>query len=356
MKRITKKFFSLCLALVLAASLAACSKSAPQPPADEPAQTPVNEPAAASEPGAKPDDYPTKNISWIVPVAAGSPTDLASRQLADALQASIGTNISVENVTGGNQTIGINDALSRGSDGYTIFSLANAGLITQPLMNPDIGYGLGDIKLIAMITPACMATITVPVDSDIKTYDDFVAFVTSHDEFSYAVPNSGGYGHLSILSLLGQIEGASLGKAIAYDGNNGAYQALLTGEVDFAISDDNFIYTHYNDGECNTIACLANAPSYYLQDVPAVGDYGIKNMDALAGWKIVGVNADTPDEIVSYLTKEIDGILASDAYAEYLLNSGCGSFASIQDSEEITALVKDAFVLYEEILTSAGLM
>lgn len=344
-----KKLFALALAAAMTLSLAACgakeTPAAPSAPA-------VSAPAASAE-APKELDYPTKNISWIVPVKAGTPTDLATRQLADQLD--LGVNIAVENVVGGNQTIGINDALSRGADGYTILSLANAGLITQPLMNPEIGYGLEDLKLLAMITPACMATITVNKDSDIKTYEDWVQFVTTTQEFTYAVPNSGGYGHLSILSVLSQLD-VTNGKAIAYDGNNGAYQALITGEVDFAISDDNVIYTYHNDGACNTIVCLANESSYYLPDVPAIGDYGIEKMDSLAGWKIVGVSADTPDEIVDFLKEKIDEVLSSDVYAKYLLDNGCGAFSSIQTSEEITALVEDAFGLYEQILTDAGLM
>lgn len=351
-----RNLFALLLAFAMILSLAACGGNSSGGAADAPAQAADPAPAPADtapEPEKPTLDYPKKNISWVVPVAAGSPTDLATRQMADALD--LGVSISVENVTGGNQTIGINDALSRGSDGYTLLSLANAGLITQPLMNPDIGYGLEDLKLLAMITPACMATITVSNDSDIKTYEDWKEFVTTHDEFTYAVPNSGGYGHLSILAVLNQM-GVTGGKAVAYDGNNGSYQALLTGEVDFSISDDNFIYTYFNDGACNTIVCLANESSYYLPDIPAIGDYGIENMDALAGWKIVGVSADTPDEIVDFLKEKIDEVLVSESYAKYLLDSGCGAFTSIQSSEEITQLVEEAFGLYEEILKSAGLM
>ena len=236
-----KKLFALVVAGAMTLSLAACGAKTETPAATS---TPAVSTPAASTVAPKELDYPTKNISWIVPVNAGTPTDLATRQLVDQLD--LGVNIAVENVTGG--------------------------------------------------------------------------------------------------------------KAVAYDGNNGSYQALLTGEVDFAISDDNFIYNYYNDGACNTIVCLANESSYYLPDVPAIGDYGIENMDALAGWKIVGVSADTPDEIVNFLKEKIDEVLASDVYAKYLLDTGCGAFSSIQSSEEITALVEDAFVLYEDILTAAGLM
>ena len=81
----------------------------------------------------------------------------------------LGADITVENITGGSQTVGINDGLARGGDGYTIISMANAGIITQPIMNPDVGFGLDDLKMIAMLTPECTATIAVSKDSPLNS-------------------------------------------------------------------------------------------------------------------------------------------------------------------------------------------
>ncbi|MBP3701259.1 MAG: tripartite tricarboxylate transporter substrate binding protein [Lachnospiraceae bacterium] len=326
-----KKLIAIALSLMLAMSLlAGCAQSGGE------------------------DAYPSKPISWIVPVAAGTGTDLVTRQVVDQLD--LGVTISVENVVGGAQTIGTNDALSRGADGYTLLSIANAGLISQPLLNPDIGYSLDDLEIIAMLTPDCMPTITVSNDSEIKSVEDWINFVTTTEEFSYGIPSSGGYGHLTMLYVFEQL-GVKGGKAIQYDGNNGSYQALLNGEVSFCIADDNFIFPYVEQGACNTLVCVSNVSSAYLPTVPNMSDRGWDGLDALAGWKILCVHADTPDDVVEYLKEKVFEVLNSETFAEFLVNGGYGSWpeGTAPSSEDTLARVKQAYTLYDQILTSAGL-
>ena len=351
-----KKLIALLLAAFMLLSLCACGAKE-TPPAEESA-APAGESAAPVEESAEPAPeftYPEQNISWIIPVAAGSGTDLVSRQIADQLD--LGVNFSFENITGGQQSVGTNEALSRPADGYTLFSIANAGLLTQPIINPDVGYTVDDMIPLAFMTPDTLATVTVNNDSPIKTMDDWVEFVTTHDEFTFAVPNSGGFGHMSCLAVLDGL-GASLGKAVAYDGNNGAYQAVINGEVDFAILDDNFIFNYHDQGTCNVLVTLSSQKSAYLPTVDALGEgYPIDKLDALGGWKIVCVSADTPEDIVVFLKEKIDEILLSDEYTEYLDVNGYGSFnGKVPSIEETRAIIDDAVELYSDILVKAGLM
>lgn len=350
-----KKLIALLLATLMLLTLCACG--AKEAPAAAPAE-PAAEPAAPAEEAAEHAaefTYPEQNISWVIPVAAGTGTDLVSRQVADQLD--LGVNFSFENITGGQQSVATNEALSRPADGYTIFSIANAGLLTQPIINPDVGYTVDDMIPLAFMTPDTLATVTVNNDSPIKTIDDWVEFVTTNDEFTFAVPNSGGFGHMSCLAVLDGL-GASLGKAVAYDGNNGAYQAVINGEVDFAILDDNFIFNYYNQGTCNVLVALSSQKSAYLPEVEALGEgYPIDKLDALGGWKIVCVSADTPADIVSFLKEKIDEVLLSDEYAEYLDTNGYGTFnGKVHSIEETRAIIDDAVVLYSDILVKAGLM
>lgn len=335
-----RRILAFLLTAVMALSLAACGDSGAAGSGS----------GSASAGSDSLNGYPDHSISWIVCMAAGSGTDLAVRKLVD-----LGADITVENITGGSQTVGINDGLARGGDGYTIISMANAGIITQPIMNPDVGFGLDDLKMIAMLTPECTATIAVSKDSPLNSYEDWVNFVTSHDDFTYALTATGGYGQLGILNVLKQI-GAPQGTGASYDGGAGAYQALINGETDFAILDDNAVYTNYENGEVKVLGTIYSSRSYYLPDVPALSEFGLTDLDVLGGWKFIAVSAETPDEIVDYLSGRILEALESEEYNQAMIDSGFGSFEEVIAGDELTELLEKTAGFYQEILTEYGMM
>ena len=338
-----RRILAFLLTAVMALSLAACGDSGAAGSGS----------GSASAGSDSLNGYPDHSISWIVCMAAGSGTDLAVRKLVDLVD--LGADITVENITGGSQTVGINDGLARGGDGYTIISMANAGIITQPIMNPDVGFGLDDLKMIAMLTPECTATIAVSKDSPLNSYEDWVNFVTSHDDFTYALTATGGYGQLGILNVLKQI-GAPQGTGASYDGGAGAYQALINGETDFAILDDNAVYTNYENGEVKVLGTIYSSRSYYLPDVPALSEFGLTDLDVLGGWKFIAVSAETPDEIVDYLSGRILEALESEEYNQAMIDSGFGSFEGVIAGDELTELLEKTAVFYQDILTEYGMM
>ena len=338
-----RRILALLLTAVMALPLAACGDSGAAGSGS----------GSASAGSDSLNGYPDHSISWIVCMAAGSGTDLAVRKLVDLVD--LGADITVENITGGSQTVGINDGLARGGDGYTIISMANAGIITQPIMNPDVGFGLDDLKMIAMLTPECTATIAASKDSPLNSYEDWVNFVTSHDDFTYALTATGGYGQLGILNVLKQI-GAPQGTGASYDGGAGAYQALINGETDFAILDDNAVYTNYENGEVKVLGTIYSSRSYYLPDVPALSEFGLTDLDVLGGWKFIAVSAETPDEIVDYLSGRILEALESEEYNQAMIDSGFGSFEEVIAGDELTELLEKTAVFYQDILTEYGMM
>ena len=338
-----RRILAFLLTAVMALSLAACGDSGAAGSGS----------GSASAGSDSLNGYPDHSISWIVCMAAGSGTDLAVRKLVDLVD--LGADITVENITGGSQTVGINDGLARGGDGYTIISMANAGIITQPIMNPDVGFGLDDLKMIAMLTPECTATIAVSKDSPLNSYEDWANFVTSHDDFTYALTATGGYGQLGILNVLKQI-GAPQGTGASYDGGAGAYQALINGETDFAILDDNAVYTNYENGEVKVLGTIYSSRSYYLPDVPALSEFGLTDLDVLGGWKFIAVSAETPDEIVDYLSGRILEALESEEYNQAMIDSGFGSFEEVIAGDELTELLEKTAGFYQEILTEYGMM
>src|SRR5665811_1300095 len=64
--------------------------------------------------------YPSRSVTFIVPYGAGGPVDTMARTLSEAMRASLGQPIVIENVTGANGTIGVGRAVHAAPDGYTV--------------------------------------------------------------------------------------------------------------------------------------------------------------------------------------------------------------------------------------------
>ena len=180
-------------------------------------------------------------------------------------------------------------------------------------------------------------------------------FVTTNEDFTYALTATGGYGQLGILNVLKQL-GAPQGTSASYDGGAGAYQALINGETDFAILDDNAIYQNYENGEVKVLGTIYSERSYYLPDVPALSEFGLENLDVLGGWKFVAVSAETPDNIVDYISEKLMEGLESEEYNQAMIDSGFGSFDYVVAGDGLTELLEKTAGFYEEILTEYGMM
>lgn len=271
---------------------------------------------------AKPDGYPVKGIGWIAPVGAGSAVDLPIRAIADRLK--LGVGVAVENIVGGSQTIGIGEAFRRRADGYTLISMANAGGITQPLMN-DLPYKPDDFIPLAMITPPTVTTITVRPDSPLKSTQDVLDLFKSGEQYSYGTSNAGGFAHLAMVKILQQLGhyGDPNGRMILYNGGTSELvAATLNGEVDFVLLDVNDSYPRVKSGDIRVITIVHDEKNEFFPDTEIISDFGIKDINLFVGLKWVSIRKGTPPAIVEWLRQEINGVIAGEDYQNFLKRTG----------------------------------
>ena len=118
-------------------------------------------------------DYPTRPVTLLCWSEAGSPVDLYARVMAKLLTKELGQNVIVENRTGADGIIMINQLIKAPADGYTLATntLTLASLFGEPSANfkPD------DLQMIArsQIDPY---GLIVPASIPFKTLDEFVKY------------------------------------------------------------------------------------------------------------------------------------------------------------------------------------
>ncbi|MGO1181440.1 MAG: Bug family tripartite tricarboxylate transporter substrate binding protein [Micrococcaceae bacterium] len=123
----------------------------------------------------EPGEYPDHNIDYIIPFGTGGSTDPIGREFTRMLGEELGTSFIVENMPGGDQTIGTAKLLSSEPDGYTLGLGTPAGLMVQPQINPDVPYsGLEDAQpIIKMMSGPYV--LVVDENSEFDTLEDFLS-------------------------------------------------------------------------------------------------------------------------------------------------------------------------------------
>src|SRR5262245_13777619 len=141
--------------------------------------------------------WPTKPLRAIVPIAAGSLTDIVPRAVFDHLSAQIGQSIVVENRPGAGQTIGTTLVAKAPPDGYTILATSSGHTIASSLY-PNLAYDPAqDFAAVAPLGVSPFVLVVQP-GRGFKTVRDLVAAAKAKPgAFNFSSPGVGTASHMS---------------------------------------------------------------------------------------------------------------------------------------------------------------
>jgi tripartite-type tricarboxylate transporter receptor subunit TctC len=120
-------------------------------------------------------EWPTRDITFIVPYAPGGSTDPISRKFSEILEKELKVKVIVENKPGASATIGTGAVVRAAPDGYTIGLGSNSSLAYQPLEMKGLAWKDADGYQSIIKLADLPSNLAVPADSRFKTFDDFLA-------------------------------------------------------------------------------------------------------------------------------------------------------------------------------------
>ena len=298
--------------------------------------------------GAEP--WPAKPIRAIVPVAAGSTTDIVPRVVFEQLSTQLGQTIVVENRTGAGGTIGAGFVAKADPDGYTLLVHSNAHTIA-PALYPNLNYDpqrdfaavipLGTSPNVLVVSPA----------SGFKTVGDLVAAAKARPgglNFS-----SVGIGTATHLSAERFRASAALDMVhIPFRGGAEAMTEVIAGRVDFFFGPVGIVLQHVREGKL--VALLVNGPKRAgaLPDVPTTLEAGFADAE-FPTWFGMFLPAKTPREIVSKLHEETVKALQAPKVMEKL--SSLGVDPMIISPSDFDALVQKEIAVNAGLVKAAGI-
>jgi tripartite-type tricarboxylate transporter receptor subunit TctC len=290
--------------------------------------------AAAPRALAQGSPYPNRPIRVIVPFAAGGPSDIIARIVADALYPQLGQTLVIDNRAGGGANIGIGVAARAEPDGYTLLITTSAFVINPSLYKKIPFDPIKDFSPISDLAISPQMLSVMP--GYVNTLAEFIAKAkAAPGALNYSSPGVGTQAQLTV-ELLKLRAGIDI-VHVPFSGGPPAVQALLSGSVQLTT---NAVPTSEKLAQAGTIHPLAvsgKARYFALPDVPTLVESGFADFTVDA-WTGVAAPAGTPPEIVQMLNRSINESLGSaEAKAGLARFSAIAQTGSPQDFAELIA-------------------
>jgi tripartite-type tricarboxylate transporter receptor subunit TctC len=288
-------------------------------------------------------DYPTRPIKMIQPSAAGGPSDVLIRVIADALAERLGQPVVVENKPGAGGVIGADAAAKASPDGYTLLSVGNF-LFTTAALRPKMPYdAVNDFTGISLLSRVPLVLVANR-DFPANTLAELIAAAkASPDGLMYTSPNFGGVPFLSG-QLLMRAAGIKL-QHVTYSGSPAALVDVIAGRIPLMVDLWSSSMHYVEAGQLKVIAVvsnekLADAPQYPLigETYPAF-DFSVNNALVVA--------TQTPKEIVEKLTQEVHAIVNMPAVQARM--RGLGMEPVTSTPEEYNAMARKELTKWTEL-------
>ena len=286
-------------------------------------------------------DYPSQELTLVVPYDAGGASDLAARTLASEMEDTLGQSIVVENRSGGAGSVGLENLAAQSADGYTIGYLP-----VESVMLGYQGYEVDpvDYDLIGQMV-SVPATIAVPEDSPYETLDDLVEAARA-EPGSIAVSNSGaGSIWEAATTELGQATDTEF-QPVPFDGGAPAVTAAVGGQVDAVVAGISETAPAHADDQLRVLAVFDAEPSESLPDVQTATEQGVDIV--IGGWGGIGAPAGLPDGARTVLEEAFTEAASSEEFQTIITDSG--NIPVNVPSDEFAEFVDEEYARFGELL------
>ncbi len=256
--------------------------------------------------GASAQSFPTRNITMVIPFAAGGPTDTVGRLIAESMSKTLGQTVVIDNVAGAGGTRAAGQVAKANPDGYTLL-LHHIGMSTAPTLYRKLAYDpLKDFETIGLVTDAPMSVIARP-DFPAKDFAEVIAYVKKNkDKTNYANAGVGAASHLCGMLLMSAI-GEQM-NTIPYKGTGPAMTDVLGGQVDLMCDQTTNTTSQILGGKVKAYGVTTKTRVKNLPNLPTLDEAGLKGFE-LAVWHGIYAPKGTPKEVVAKLTEALQAAL-----------------------------------------------
>ena len=280
-------------------------------------------------------EWPAKNITLVVPFAAGGGIDASARLQAVALGEVLGQTIIVENVGAAAGTVGSARVAKAAPDGYTLL-IGNTGThaYSQSLYKKPPYDAASDFEPVGLVSESPRILI-VRKDLPVNNLQEFIAYAKANQsKMQYGSAGVGSGTHLPC-ALLNMAMGVDI-THIPYRGAGPAMQELIGGRIDYMCDTIQTGAAQVKGDTVKGIAVMSPERVPVVADLATTGEQGLPGVEATV-WNGFFFPKGTPQPIVRKMNKALGDMMARSDLREKLEAVGLSIVPSEQRTPEYLA-------------------
>ncbi|TSE37105.1 Tripartite tricarboxylate transporter family receptor [Tepidimonas fonticaldi] len=293
-------------------------------------------------------EFPSKPITFVVPFAAGGPTDTVARQLAETMRKHLNNaTIVVENAAGAGGTIGANKVARAAPDGHTLL-VWHIGMAAAPALYRKMPYKpLEDFEYLGIINDVPMTLVGKP-QLPSNTYRDFENYIRANQgKLNLGHAGLGSASHLCGLMWQYAVKLDKSMTTIAYRGTAPAMNDLIGGTIDVMCDQTTNTTQQIEGGRIKAFAVTTAKPLSdhpILRHYPSLQEMGLKDFN-LTIWHGMYAPKGTPAPVLNRLNEALRASLRDPDFVQK--QKALGAIVAAPNDKRVTPEGHKAFVASE---------
>jgi tripartite-type tricarboxylate transporter receptor subunit TctC len=294
-------------------------------------------------------DYPNRQVNFIVPFAPGGGTDIIGRLIGQKLSDRFGKSFVIENRPGAGTVNAAVQVAKSAPDGYTIMMATSGTMAMNPTLYKALPYAPGKDLLLAALVCHVPFALLVNNDLPVKSVADLLKLAKERT-LSYGSGGVGAFHHL--MSELFSTQFGIKMTHVPYRGTLPALNDLIAGHIQVLFADLAPAYPQIQAGKARALGVTTAQRVATAPEIPPLAEVGVPGFD-WAPWQSVAVPGALPPDIRAKLNGAIHAAVAEPEVQKQLVNLqfipvGKGS------PEELDRFVAAETVRWAKVLQQAG--
>jgi tripartite-type tricarboxylate transporter receptor subunit TctC len=307
-------------------------------------------------PGARAQDYPTRNVTVLVPFAPGGGTDLLARAWAQILEKKYGKSFVVENKPGGGTAIAATTTANATPDGYTLMQGTSGTMAMNPTIFKHLSYEpLKTLVPVSLIAGAPFV-LTVNPELPVHSVADLVALAKKRDaEGKPLTYGSGGVGafHHLCAALFSSLTGVKM-THVPFRGSVPSTMALISGQIDVLFVDLGPMLPQIKAGKARALGITSDKPFPTAPEIKPLAEVGLPSWPNTVAWQALLAPGGTPKPILEKLNRDVNAAVHSPEMKGPLDTLGMIGLGD-KSLQQFDDFVKSETARWAKVITEANL-